>query len=152
MLEKERQIRLVGKLFKLTNAGELVWEAAHDHGLTDDNLIHAETYKAKYGELEFEIWPTRSMREPVDSDTGPIAFIGRNFDPWTGRKKKRWLTVTQLQVKSLRDGGVETIYDIEDMPLMRMLYYAAKKSVTSIDADIEAFIGQEERHAERHHG
>lgn len=149
MLEREREIRLVGKLFKLTNAGELRWRRIDDPGNPGDDRVVSETYNADVGELSFSIYQTRSRSSAVDPDN---IIIGRVWAQFVGGSGRRWSTVTVLEVESKRDGGRESIFDVNDMPLMRMLYHAAKKSVTSIDADIEAFIGQEERHAERHHG
>ncbi len=156
MLDRVKQTLLVGKLFKMTNAGELVWERLGDPKLGDGEQIYSEGYSTVSGGLRFTMYQTRSRREDVRAKELQKQTLGYILDSLTadrvGWSHKRWTTITTLEVMNSHDEGVEMIVDIDEMPLLRALFNSARRSVTTIDADIEAFIGKEENHAERHHG
>lgn len=145
MLEAEKQVRLVGKLLKMTNAGEMCWSAVGSSGLDDgDNAF--DIYEAQSGAMTFR------LHQHTQVAVGPLQkLLGINDNRVLGLYHSE-KTSTSLEVISIKDGGRRIIIDTGDMPLLKNLFSAVRKSVTSIDADIEAFIGQEERHAERHHG
>jgi hypothetical protein len=138
VLEAERQVRLVGKLLKMTNAGEIRWTVV-DSSMSDDWDDASDIFEASSGTMNFRLYQrgqvmriTRGKRIDLRRGSGGI--------------------VTVLDVTSDKDEGRRVIIDVGDMPLLRILFSAVRGKTTSIDADIEAFIGQEERHAERHHG
>lgn len=138
MLEAERQVRLVGKLLKMTNAGEMRWTIV-DGSTPDDWDDVSDIFEASSGTMNFRLYQrgqaTRSERlKRIDLRRSPGGIV------------------TVLDVTSGKDEGRRIIVDVGDMPLLRILFSAVRGKTTSIDADIEAFIGQEERHAERHHG
>lgn len=147
MRDGERRIRLAAKLLNMTQAGELKWDSGNSADLEPEHELAeaSEGYYAESGDLRFVIHQQRPRRYTSDI-TG--TFDARGIE----RTQRLWSTRTILRVFSKRDGGEEIVTDVGDTPLLANLYRAARKSVTSIDADIEAFIGQEERHAERHHG
>lgn len=144
MRDGERRIRLAAKLLKMTQAGELKWDSANSADLKPEHELAevSEGYYAEAGDLRFVIHQQRPRRYMND--------MAAAFDQQ--KITRLWSTRTILRVFSKRDEGEEIVTDVGDTPLLANLYRAARKSVTSIDADIEAFIGQEERHAERHHG
>lgn len=138
MLEAERQVRLVGKLLKMTNAGEIRWTVV-DGSAPHDWDDASDVFEASSGAMTFRLYQrgqvTRSeCLKRIDLRRSPGGIV------------------TVLDVTSEKDEGRRVIIDVGDMPLLRILFSAVRGKSTSIDADIEAFIGQEERHAERHHG
>jgi hypothetical protein len=138
VLEAERQVRLVGKLLKMTNAGEIRWTVVDGSAPHDWDDV-SDVFEAGSDAMTFRLYQrgqvTRSTR-------------GKRVD----LRRSPGEIVTVLDVTSDKDEGRRVIIDVGDMPLLRILFSAVRGKTTSIDADIEAFIGQEERHAERHHG
>lgn len=145
MLSPKQQVLLIGKLLKMTNAGEIGWSTAGSSA-SDDREDSFDIYEAQSGAMTFRLYQHAQVA------VGPLQkLLGINDNRVLGLYHTE-KTSTFLEVISVKDGGRRIIVDTGDMPLLKNLFSAVRKSVTSIDADIEAFIGQEERHAERHHG
>lgn len=151
----ERRVRLISKLRKMTEDKEITWRQS-------DVMIEGiqppfDIYEAQTNNLTFRTYQERVKktryfeRSPSALSSISSALFGSPSLEGPGSYVFETI-VTRLEVLSEHDGGREIFTDEGDIPSLRALYSVVRKSVTSIDADIEAFIGQEERHAERHHG
>lgn len=141
MHEKEKQIRLIGKLWKMTQAGDLDWSFIRPpRRLLDEGKIVSQTFESSAGGMTFKVFQVELL--PKGSARIGDFFSGKNH-------LSSLFTILEYREEEAPLEQYDTIVSAGDIPLLTSLYEAARQSSTQIDKKIDAFLKSEDVHAER---
>jgi len=149
MSPKEKKIRFVGKLLKLTRSGELIW--THVNGTEYDEVndtIFYDRFSSSAGGMNFVIYQKVRKLSPHRLATASY----KEHDVAFGNLRSRRRTILEVfEVSDVseidKDVASETIVDIDDMPIVCDLYEAIKNIVPSVRTKMDAFLAEDVTHA-----
>lgn len=141
-MNRERKVSLVAKLLRMTDGGALRWKLDQPSDRTSvDEEVWSAGYSSQIENLKFFI---------IQCSYGGWRKLAPGTDFGGAMTRKVWYTRTILHVEDPDTHHImDTLVDIEDLPILTRLYEAVRNSVTGVDERIDNFLQLEATHADR---
>jgi len=163
MLDAKKKIQLVGKVMKMTTAGELKWDKQPPQSITEtEDEERSEVFCANSGGIKFKLFRVRFVRkgdvvlDPLIPGSEVLKFPDlASISPYlrayisSTQPKDEWITRTVLEVAGEGEADKEVLNDKESFPLLTGLYDLVRRLASDIDRRIDAFLENEGDHVQR---